>query len=255
MLHAGIDAGSRAIKVALLGTGRAILGSVVRDQDLDQERIIGDAMTELLQAQGMSRDDLAGVVATGYGRSRVSTARTTITEITCQAAGVRSLVPGVKTIVDIGGQDSKVIHLDNRGAVRDFAMNDRCAAGSGRFLEMAAARLQMPLGGLGEEGGVAVDPAPINSTCAVFAETEIVGLLASGAPPASIMAGIKKAIARRVAAMLGRPSDGPVVLTGGVALVEGMASALGDAMGVPVMVAPHAQVTGAVGAAILAGAN
>lgn len=255
MIFAGIDAGSRAVKAVLLDDTLAILASAIRDQGPGQEQIVNEVMDELLHKSRTSRGDIARVIATGYGRGRVAAAGSTITEITCQAAGVRHLVPDAATIIDIGGQDSKVIRLDAEGRVRDFAMNDRCAAGSGRFLEMAAARLNIPLCDLQTEGPGATVAAPINSTCAVFAETEIVGLLASGEAPANIMAGIRRAIAVRVTAMAGALIGNPVVLTGGVALVAGMGDALSEALGHSVTIAPHTQTTGAIGAAILAASD
>jgi predicted CoA-substrate-specific enzyme activase len=156
------------------------------------------------------------------------------------------------TIIEIGGQDSKLIRMDAKGAVRDFAMNDRCAAGTGRFLEIVAGRLDLSLSKLGEVAARSRKPAAISSMCAVFAETEIVGLLASGVPPEDIIAGVQLSIAKRVVAMAGRSVEEPVVFTGGVALVPGMADALRQALQKPVSIAPHPQFTGALGAAILA---
>ncbi len=251
MLFEGVDAGSRSVKAVLLDEQHGLVASAIQDQGHDQERIIGAMRDALLRDHHVSRDDIAHTIATGYGRSRVSAAGTTITEITCQAVGIKHLIPDATTIVDIGGQDSKVIHLDAGGRVRDFMMNDRCAAGSGRFLEMAAARLDFPLDAM-SDGATTAEPIPINSTCAVFAETEIVGLLATGAPTANIMAGIKKAIAERIAAMVGSAVNGPVVFTGGVALVGGMAAALEQVLERPVTVAPYPQLTGAIGAALMA---
>lgn len=252
MIFGGIDAGSRSVKAVLLDDSLAILASSIRDQGPDQQRIADDILNELLREAGLTRDRVARVIATGYGRGRAAVADGTITEITCQAAGVRHLAPDAATIIDIGGQDSKVVRLDEDGRVRDFAMNDRCAAGSGRFLEMAAARLDIPLCELPAGEARPAVAAAINSTCAVFAETEIVGLLASGEPAANIMAGIRKAIAARVASMAGALIRNPIVFTGGVARVGGMSDALAEAIGHPVTVAPRPQLTGAIGAAILA---
>jgi predicted CoA-substrate-specific enzyme activase len=253
MICAGIDGGSRAIKVVLLDGGRGeVLASGVRDQGIAHDRLARELFEELLQAAGLARPDVARVVATGYTRNAITFADTTITEITCHAVGVRHLVPGAATVVEIGGQDSKLLRLSEDGTVRDFAMNDRCAAGTGRFLEVVASRLGAGLETLGELAGAATSPAPISSMCVVFAETEIIGLLASGAPPADIVAGVQASIASRVAAMLGRDAIPPVVFTGGVAMIPGMAQALGAALRMPVTVAPEPQMTGALGAAILA---
>jgi predicted CoA-substrate-specific enzyme activase len=192
------------------------------------------------------------IVATGYGRNAVRFADTTITEITCHARGVFHLTPAARTIIEIGGQDSKCITLEDGGHVRDFSMNDRCAAGSGRFLEMVAARLGVDLPGLGDLSRTSRKPASISSMCVVFAETEIIGLLAEGMPAADIAAGVQSAIALRVAALAGRAVTPPVCFTGGVALQAGMMRAMESAFGCTVQVPPLPQYTGALGAALLA---
>jgi len=144
MICAGIDAGSRAIKGVLFDSDRSlVLTSVLGDQGVEQERLASELFQELLREAGVTRAEVGGVIATGYGRNAIRFADTTVTEITCHARGVHRLAPAARTIVEIGGQDSKVISLDERGHVRDFAMNDRCAAGTGRFLETLAARLKM----------------------------------------------------------------------------------------------------------------
>lgn len=155
-------------------------------------------------------------------------------------------------IVEIGGQDSKVIHIEDGGRVGDFAMNDRCAAGTGRFLEVVAARLGVDLPTLSELSGKSRSPAIISSTCVVFAEMEIIGLLAEGASASDIAAGVQKSIATRLVSLVGRSVSGPVYFTGGVALQAGMVRALEEALATPVQVAPMPQFTGALGAAILA---
>ena len=253
MICGGVDGGSRAIKVVLLdGDGCDILASGVRDQGVDHDRLARDLFDELLQSAGLARTDVARVVATGYTRGTVTFADTTVTEITCHAAGVRHRVPDAATVVEIGGQDSKLLRLSADGTVRDFAMNDRCAAGTGRFLEVVASRLGVGLDELGEMARAAKAPASISSMCVVFAETEIIGLLAGGESPENIVAGVQASIASRVAAMLGRDAVPPVLFTGGVALIPGMTDALASAVGVEVAVAPEPQMTGALGAAIVA---
>jgi predicted CoA-substrate-specific enzyme activase len=156
------------------------------------------------------------------------------------------------TVIDIGGEDSKLIRLDKSGRVRDFAMNDRCAAGTGRFLEIVARRLGVDIHLLGELSAKSRNPAAISSMCAVFAETEIIGLLASGTAREDIIAGVQAAIASRVTALAGRNIDLPLVFTGGVAMVSGMETALESVLGAGVIVSPDPQMTGALGAAILA---
>lgn len=256
MIYAGIDAGSRTIKVVLLeGEGRKVIAAGVSDQGVRQSVLASRLLDEVLKKANVSRRKVRRIVATGYSRDAVSFADATITEITCHACGVHAQRPDTRTVIDIGGQDSKVMRLDANGKVRDFAMNDRCAAGTGRFLEVVAARLGAKLGDLGKVAGRARKPAAISSTCVVFAETEIIGLLASGERPANIVAGVQISMAVRIASMAGRNVTDPIVFTGGVALVPGMARAIELAIGHSVNVAHHPQLTGALGAAILAAAN
>jgi len=254
MICAGIDAGSRAIKVALFdhATSR-VLGCGITDQGVEQPRLAEALYDRTLREAALSRAQVHAVVATGYGRNRVAVADTTITEITCHARGVHHVAPEARSIVEIGGQDSKIIRLDDGGRVRDFAMNDRCAAGTGRFLEMLAARLGMDLEALGELSRQSTKPALISNTCVVFAETEIIGLLAEGVAPADIAAGVQNSIATRVGGMAGRALEPPVCFTGGVALQSGMVRALEETLGCSIQVAAQPQFTGALGAAILAG--
>lgn len=253
MLFAGLDSGSRTLKGVLWDedAGRVAASGVV-DQGLEQEALAAGLLDDLLSRVGRARDDVARTVATGYGRNLLGFAATTVTEITCHARGVSHLAPGTRTVIDVGGQDSKLIHLDERGATRDFVMNDRCAAGTGRFLEMVAERLDISLADFGERAGRSVRPATISNMCAVFAETEIVGLLASGAALDDIVAGAQVSIARRVASMAGPRVEAPIVFTGGVALIAGMKEALESALGRPVAVADEPQLTGATGAALIA---
>jgi len=225
----------------------------IRDQGVETAALTEGLLDSLLERTGVSRADLGRVVATGYARDIVESADTTITEITCHAAGVRRQAPDVRTVIEIGGQDSKVIHLDENGIVRDFAMNDRCAAGTGRFLEMVADQLEVPLADLGDLAAQSTSPAAISSMCVVFAETEIIGLLAGGQKRPDIVAGVQGAIASRVAAMIGRTAREPVIFTGGVAMVPGMGRALASSLDMPVQIADEPQMTGALGAAILAG--
>jgi (R)-2-hydroxyacyl-CoA dehydratese activating ATPase len=251
MLYAGIDAGSRSVKIVLLDSRRRVAAAGVRDQGIDPVRAAETLLDELLAGAGQRRADIKHTVATGYARYSISADDRT-TEITCHARGVKRVVPGVRTIIEAGGQDSKVIRLAADGAVRDFDMNDRCAAGTGRFIEVVAARLETDLAGLGPIAKKSRRPAAISSTCVVFAETEIIGLLASGARREDIAAGVERSVASRIAALARGRAEPPVVFTGGVALVAGMRGALSEALGAPVRVAPDPQMTGALGAALLA---
>jgi (R)-2-hydroxyacyl-CoA dehydratese activating ATPase len=254
MIYAGIDAGSRSIKVVLFDTEQTrVLSTRVGDQGVAQERLAGELLEQALNEAGLERSRISAVVATGYGRNAIRFADTTITEITCHARGVHHVAPEARTIIEIGGQDSKIIHLEDSGRVRDFAMNDRCAAGTGRFLEMVASRLDMNWDELSELARQSKTPALISNMCVVFAETEIIGLLAEGKPLPDVVAGVQNAIATRVSALAGRAVLPPVYFTGGVALHPGMARALEEVMSCPVRVAPQPQFTGALGAAMLVG--
>ena len=217
-----------------------------------QEEATEELFDAALGDAGIGRDDVSRVIATGYGRHAVGFADEAVTEITCHARGASHLVPEARTIVDIGGQDSKFIRLDRSGAVRDFVMNDRCAAGTGCFLEVVARKLELALDALGDAAARSTSPATINSTCVVFAETEIIGLLAAATPPEDIVAGVQIALVTRLASMAGTVAQPPVVFTGGVALIAGMAGALESALDRPITVAPDPQLTGALGAALLA---
>jgi predicted CoA-substrate-specific enzyme activase len=255
MIFGGIDAGSRTLKVVLLradGPQVEVIADAVADQGVDQNALALQLFQRLLDRHGIRRGDVRRVVATGYGRKLIDVGDEKITEITCQGRGVRQRVPGARTIVDIGGQDSKLVRLNDAGAVGDFVMNDRCAAGTGRFLEVLAVRLGVPLPSLGELVTKSQASAIISSMCVVFAETEIIGLLATGIAPEDIVAGVQTSIATRVAAMAGRNVTPPVVFTGGVALVSGMDRALEAALGQPIEIAPQPQMTAALGAALLA---
>ena len=253
MIYAGIDAGSRAIKVVLWDTAQTrIMAKGHLAQGIAQANLARQLYLDVLRQAGVAPEQVSGVVATGYGRNQANFAHTTITEITCHARGVLQLAPQARTIIEIGGQDSKLIRLEATGLVRDFAMNDRCAAGTGRFLEMVATQIAQPVSQLGELARKSRAPASITSMCVVFAETEIIGLLASGTPPEDIVAGIQTAVAERIVAMAGRRLEEPVLFTGGVALVSGMDQALEAALGHPVAVVAEPLFTGALGAALLA---
>ena len=253
MICAGIDAGSRTIKIILIDTkNMQVIAKGLVDQGVEQDRLATSLFRKVLKKHGINKKDVAVIVATGYGRNAVSIADTTITEITCHAVGVHHLVPDSMTIIDIGGQDSKLMRLDTAGRVRDFVMNDRCAAGTGRFLEVVAERLGVELEALGELAANSTNPAAISSMCVVFAETEITGLLASGTAREDIVAGVQASIAARIISMAGRNAEPPVIFTGGVAMVSGMADAMQNALGQTVSICPDPQMTGALGAAILA---
>lgn len=253
MICAGIDAGSRTIKVVLLESDDlTVVASGVQDQGLKQADLASQLVKKMADTAGIGVSNIRSIVATGYGRDAISNADRTVTEITCHARGVSHQVPAARTVIDIGGQDSKLLRLEPGGGVRDFVVNDRCAAGTGRFLEVVAARLEVDLDSLGDMMHRATNPASISNMCVVFAETEIIGLLASGETPDNIVAGVEASIASRIASMAGRKVDEPTIFTGGVALISGMSAAIETALGHPVTTSPNPQLTGALGAALFA---
>jgi (R)-2-hydroxyacyl-CoA dehydratese activating ATPase len=253
MFFAGVDAGSRTIKVALINEEeRRLVASGIYDQGVKQTILAQELFQKVLFESGLERKNIDQIVATGYGRNALDWADSTVTEITCQAHGVKQLTRDVRTIIDIGGQDCKLIRLDQSGVVHDFEMNDRCAAGTGRFLEIVAERLGMNLEDLGQRAEEADRPAAISSMCVVFAEAEIVGLLASGESPENIIAGVLNSIAKRIGTMAAARLKSPVVFTGGTALIPGMKNALSKVLNHSISVAENPQMTGAYGAALIA---
>lgn len=249
----GIDAGSRTIKIVLLDADRFnVIASGIVDQGVEQNALATGLLNDLLEQSSIELEEVSRIVATGYGRHIVTVADEAITEITCHSRGVHCLIPNAATIIEIGGQDSKWIRLDGNGSVRDFSMNDRCAAGTGCFLEMVARRLSVPLERLGELAKQSQNRANISSMCVVFAETEIIGLLASGVAAEDIVAGVQTSIAKRIMSLAGRDLTEPLVFTGGVALIPGMREALETVLNRRITIPPSPQLTGALGAALIA---
>ena len=246
---AGLDIGSTMTKVAIVG--ESLIASVIGPTGPEHRRLAHKVMEEALTRARLSFSDLGYIVATGYGRINVPFADKQVTEITCHAKGLHSLLPTATTIVDIGGQDSKGIKLRN-GKVASFVMNDKCAAGTGRFLEVIADALGVPLEKLGELSLSARAPATISNTCTVFAEQEVVSQLASGEPVENLIAGIHEAIATRIYAMVSKLKIEPdVAITGGGAKNIGLVRALELRFGYPVLVPPEPLLTGAIGAALV----
>jgi len=248
----GVDLGSRKSKaVRLESESFAIAGSAVVDTGSSPAAAYAELEARLGAPGPGSR--CIGRVLTGYGRGVVPDVDR-VTEITCHAEGVRHLFPDVSTIIEIGGQDSKVIRIGANGSVVDFAMNDRCAAGTGRFLEMVARVFDCALGELDELASRAEGRHNISSTCVVFAESEIISALASGAARENVAAGVYFSIARKIAPLVERVGVGPpIVFTGGVALSSYMRIALQKVLDAPVTSCSAPLITGALGAALIAG--
>ncbi|MDD5169064.1 MAG: acyl-CoA dehydratase activase [Syntrophales bacterium] len=254
MYTMGIDIGSVTAKGVLMSEG-AIISSHTCFTGYNAEAAARFIYEQLLGNEDLRETAISCIVATGYGRNSIPFADRTVTEIMCHAAGARHLDPAVRAVIDIGGQDSKAIILGDGGKVANFVMNDKCAAGTGRFLEVMARALEVDLDDFGALSLKADNPAKISSLCAVFAESEVVSLIARGEKRENIIAGIHEAIGTRVAAMAGRVGAGSVtslMMTGGVAKNIGVVRALEKAFGYPIAVSPHAQIMGAIGAASLA---
>ncbi len=251
VITAGIDVGSRTIKVVLL-KDRNIMAKAISDTGIEHEATALNLFEKCCQTAGILRSTISKIVTTGYGRELVSHIGKVATEITCHALGVRHFIKNVRSIIEIGGQDSKFIRLDEKGRVRDFALNDRCAAGTGRFLEVIGGILKIPIEEMGRVARNTSKPATISSTCTVFAESEILGLLAKGVKREEVLAGAQRAMAARILMMAGRRIEEPLVFTGGVALNKGMVLALEAEAKTAIQVPPLPQFTGAIGAALLA---
>lgn len=252
MRTAGIDIGSITAKAAIVEDG-GILGTKIIFTGYNAEGAGVKVYEDLLSEFGLDTSSIAKIVSTGYGRNSVKFADKTFTEIMAHAAGAYLLNPKIRTIIDIGGQDSKAIALDEKGKVRNFVMNDKCAAGTGRFLEVMARALEVNLDEFGAMSLQSKRPSKISSLCTVFAESEVISLIARGEKRPDIIAGIHESIAARVSSMIARVGVAePVMITGGVARNAGVVDALERKLGVKIAVSSYAQVNGAIGAAVLA---
>src|SRR6056297_4192157 len=252
MITAGIDVGSITAKAAVLDAAN-IVGTKIISTGYDAKKAGRSVLDQLLETLDMAAQDIQALVATGYGRNTVDFADKTITEITCHGAGAHFLNPDIRFIIDVGGQDSKVIRINEAGKVMDFAMNDKCAAGTGRFLEVMARALEADLDQFGDIFLKAENPAKISSVCTVFAESEVISLIAKGESRENIIAGIHESVASRISALAKRVGVAePVMMTGGVAKNIGAVKALEDKLETSIRVSEFAQVNGAIGAALLA---
>jgi len=247
---AGVDIGSRMTKVVIMKDD-AVLTSVTGPTGPEHRKLASKVMKEAVDKAGLSFADIAYVVATGYGRINVPFADRQITEISCHARGVASLLPTARIVIDIGGQDCKAIKLGN-GKPTDFVMNDKCAAGTGRFLEVMAEALGLRLEDMGELALAAKNKAEISNMCTVFAEREVVAKLADGVPLEDLVAGLHEALASRIYEMANRLKlEKDIAITGGGAKNIGLVRALESKLGYPVLIPPNPLITGAIGAALL----
>ena len=251
----GIDVGSTASKCIILKDGKEIVGKSLIDVGAGTsgpDRAINDVLADAK----MQREDMNFTLATGYGRNSLEgIADKQMSELSCHARGASFLFPNVHTVIDIGGQDVKVLHIEN-GNMVNFQMNDKCAAGTGRFLDVMSNVLEVKVQDLGKLGELAKKRISISSTCTVFAESEVISQLAQGTDKCNIIDGIHRAIASRVVGLVHRVGVSPqVVMTGGVAQNIGVVKALSDGLHTEIAVSPLTQYVGALGAALFAYKN
>lgn len=247
----GVDIGSTSCKAAVMD-GNTILGKIVIPTGTGTsgpKRVVA----AVLDLAGLKPEDIQKTVATGYGRIQFTEADKQISEISCHGRGIHFLMPKVRTIIDIGGQDAKAIRLNDKGKVFNFVMNDKCAAGTGRFLDVIARVLELKTEELAEYSAKATEAVSISSTCTVFAESEVISHLSSGIPLENIVRGIHDSVARRVSGLAQRMGVvEEVAMSGGVALNAGVVTAMSQQLGLPVHVHPDCQLAGAIGAALYA---
>lgn len=252
MITLGIDIGSTTSKCVLMKDGSEILATSLYNGGIgtgSPEK----ALADVLSSGGIGMSDVSCSAVTGYGRSSFKGADLQISELSCHALGGRFVFPELRTIIDIGGQDAKVIALSENGKMVNFLMNDKCAAGTGRFLEVMANVLQLKIGDLETVAARSENPAKISSTCTVFAESEVISQLANGVAIPDIVAGICESVAARTAALARRVGVvEQVCMSGGVALNGGVRRALERALGVEIAFSPLSQLFGAIGAALFA---
>ncbi len=258
MITAGIDIGSVSTEVVLAGEENEILSYVVLPSQIDVEKTANEALDVALEKASLTRENIDYTVATGYGRNNVPFADKSVTEITCHAQGAHHFFPNTRTIIDIGGQDSKAIAImtrkNNKTKVVDFMMNDKCAAGTGRFLEVMAGVLDVDINDMGALSQKSSQETSISSMCTVFAESEVISLIHQKLPKEDIISGLHSAIARKVLSLVQRvPIEEEITLTGGVMKNIGVCEKLMEELAPKKVNLPdEPQIAGALGAAIIA---
>jgi (R)-2-hydroxyacyl-CoA dehydratese activating ATPase len=254
-ITAGVDIGSTASKSLVMLNGN-ILASVIGPSSANPARTAGEVFRESCERAGIREKDVAYIIGTGYGRSRVTFANDNVSEISCHAAGAYSVMPEVRTIIDIGGQDCKAISLDNGGDLKNFAMNDKCAAGTGRFLDVMSRVLEVDISEMGALDGESQRPASISNVCSVFAESEVINLINEGASVPDIIRGLHDSLTNRVSVLVNRVGlNAELVVTGGVAKNKGVIRALSEKLGIEIKSLESRidpQIIGALGAAVVA---
>jgi len=250
---AGVDVGSTQTKAVILDEDAKIVGRSLIDTGANVIKAAESSFVSALREQGIDEEEIEYVVGTGYGRYRVTFGNTQVTEISCHGRGAVHLFPNTKTVLDMGGQDTKAISVNAEGEIVDFCMNDKCAAGTGRFLGAAAAALDIPIGDLGPISLKSTKPIKISTTCTVFAESEVLAWIGKGKKIEDILWGVHKSIAARSAGLMRRVGvNDEITFTGGVSLNEGMIKALEDRLEKSMNVSDDCHYMGAIGAAMFA---
>ncbi|MFQ5898242.1 MAG: acyl-CoA dehydratase activase [Candidatus Methylomirabilia bacterium] len=253
LIGAGVDVGSTQTKAILLNERREVAARALIDTGANVTKAAERAFDEVLGSAGLPRAEVAYVVGTGYGRYKVTFGDAQITEISCHAKGAAFVFPGTRTVIDMGGQDAKGIRVGAGGEVQDFAMNDKCAAGTGRFLANAAEAIGLSLDEIGELSLQARQPVRLSTVCTVFVESDIMAYLGQGKKVEDILGGVHSAIAARTVALVRRVGLEPeITFTGGVARNIGMVRALEEKLGTSLNLSPESHFMGALGAALWA---
>lgn len=249
---AGIDSGSTSTDAVIIDKDKKIIGKSIVPTGSGATNGAKKALFQALEQAGLSEDDLTLTVTTGYGRENIGFGNSSVTEITCHARGAHYLNPKARTVIDIGGQDSKVIRIDENGAVLSFVMNDKCAAGTGRFLDMMARTMELSLDEMGELGLKWKGDVTISNMCTVFAESEVVSLVAQDTLPADIIHGLNKSVAGKTVSLVKRlGGESEYIMTGGVAKNKGIVEAIEDKLGEKLYISDDSQLCGAIGAALI----
>ncbi len=249
----GVDVGSTQTKAVIINEEKDIVGRALIDTGANVMAAAEKAFSMALKEGGVGEEEVEYVIGTGYGRYKVTFGNKQVTEISCHGKGAAQMFPGTKTVIDMGGQDSKAIKVDEKGDIDDFCMNDKCAAGTGRFLGAAAMVLDIPLSDLGEVSLRSEKPTRISTTCTVFAESEVLAWLGKGKKVEDILWGVHISIAARSIGLLRRIGiEEQITFTGGVAKNVGMIKAMEDALGMKLNVSEDSHYMGALGAALFA---
>ena len=250
---AGVDVGSTQTKAVVINEDREIIASCLIDTGSNVVKAAEDAFKTCLETENILEEEVEWVIGTGYGRYKVTFGNAQVTEISCHGRGAKHIFPGTRTVVDMGGQDTKAIRVSDDGEIDDFCMNDKCAAGTGRFLGASAAALDIPLPDLGDTALQSEKGVSISTTCTVFAESEVLAWLGKGKKVHDILWGVHESIAKRSIGLMRRVGiEGEITFTGGVSRNSAMVKSLENVLGQPLNISDDCHFAGALGAALFA---